>query len=428
VAATNFDGYYQFNYGQLGVQRKDNWVAEMRGFTNRLWGSEIYVNQNRYGRYQSYGSLEVMYNGDTTASGYPSRGGNGWDWNMAPGTTTVHLPFAELQAKQGRADEFNQKSFAGALSLGNNGIFAIDFIEKADKNYTPNNLKFHKSVFAFNNIFVCLGSGISSGNATDTTATNLFQAVSRSANPSIYVNSNRAISKSNYQQLVTTTNEGMWLVNGQTTGYYIPKDGGNIIVERGTQATPMDRSLTGLPVVTSKFSKAYITHGTSPSNTSYRFVMVPGTDPKQMNKLASRMADDKVFTVLSQTDSLHAVKYIPENLTSYVFFSPGNKVNIGYVKSISGQALVAVKEKNDTLIVTINNPDLNAVDDALTGWRSSDYHVDLTLDGAWKVAGNPSNASISNDDNALRAGFSLKDGFAATLVLIRDGDKSSAKK
>jgi hypothetical protein len=428
VAAQNFDGYYQYNYGQLGVQRKDNWVAVMRGFTNRLWGTEIYVNQNRYGRYQSYGSLEVMYNGDTTASGYPSRGGNGWDWNMAPGTTTVHLPFAELQAKQGRADEYNQNSFAGALSLGSNGIFAIDFIEKAGNKYTPNNLKFHKSVFSFSNIFVCLGSGISSTNATDTTATNLFQAVSGSSNPSVYVNSNHAISTDNYQQLFSTTSEGVWLVNGQTTGFYVPKNGGNIVVERGTQATPMDRSLTGLPVVAGNFSKAYITHGTSPSNTSYRFVVVPGTDPKQMSKLANNMAGDKIFAVLSQTDSLHAVKYIPDNVTGYAFFEANEKVNIGYIKSISGKALVGVKEKGDTLIVTINNPDLNAVDDSLIGWRSTVYQVSLSLNGAWKVVDNSSNAAISNNGNDMNAGFSLKDGFAASLVLIRDRDKSNAKK
>ncbi|MDH7461699.1 polysaccharide lyase family 8 super-sandwich domain-containing protein [Chitinophagaceae bacterium 26-R-25] len=417
-AKGDYDGFYQFNYAQTGVTHKNNWTAVMKGFTNKLWGAEIYVQENRYGRYQSYGALEVLYDGDSTASGYPAIGGNGWDWNVAPGTTTVHIPFAELQAKQGRADEFNQNSFAGALSLGNNGIFAMDFKERAGKNYTPNNLKFHKSVFSFNNLLVCLGSGISSTNATDTTATNLFQAVSASANPAVYVNSAQAISNGNYTKVLSAASKGVWLVNGQTTGFYIPKGSGNVIVERGQQTTPEETSLTGSLSSTSNFSKAYIDHGTSPLNASYRFVVVPGTAPKQMKKIADNIASGKLFEVLSQTDSLHAVKYIPENLTSYVFFSANNNVNMGYIKSISGKALVGVKEKNDSLIITINNPDLNAVDDAVNGWRSARYDVNIQLNGTWKVIDNPNNATITNNDNSLTAGFSLIDGFSSTILLV----------
>ncbi|MGJ7030188.1 polysaccharide lyase family 8 super-sandwich domain-containing protein [Niabella hirudinis] len=414
------DGYYQFNYGQLGVQRKDNWVAAMHGFTNRLWGAEIYATQNRYGRYQSYGSLEVLYNGDTAATGYPGGKGRGWDWNMPPGTTTVHLPFSELQAKLVRADEYNEKSFAGALALGKNGIFAIDFVEKAGNKYSPNHLQFHKSVFSFNDILVCLGSGIQSSNTDCITATNLFQAVSASVNPPVYINAGRAIRDGSYSNTMATANKESWLVNGQSTGFFVPRGGGTIVVERGKQDTPVETSLTGSPRATAYFSKAYISHGQAPANAQYRFVVVPGTTPQKMERLAARFASDKVYRILCQTDSLHAVEYLPDSITSYVFFEANDRVNTGLVKRISGQALVAIKKQGRIISITINNPDLNAVDDPITKWHSAPYHVSLQLAGKWKVVDNPSGAAITNDRAAVTVNFTLKDGLPASLKLLGD--------
>ncbi|WP_018626145.1 polysaccharide lyase family 8 super-sandwich domain-containing protein [Niabella aurantiaca] len=425
VAQTAFDGYYQYNYGQLGVLRKDNWVAVMRGFTNRLWGTEIYVTENRYGRYQSYGSLEVLYNGDTAATGYPAQGGNGWDWNVAPGTTTVHLPFSELQAKQGRADEYNENSFAGALSLGKDGIFAMDFVERAGNKYSPNHMQFHKSVFAFDGILVCLGSGIRSSNTAHTTATNLFQAVSASANPPVYINAPRAIKEDHYDQRVSTENKAAWLVNGQTTGFFVPQGGGTIVVARGLQDAPVETSLTGTPTVRSRFSKAYIDHGTAPGNAGYCFVAVPGTTPKKMELLSARFASGKIYRILSRTDSLHAVAYLPGKLTAYVFFEANDRVNIGVVKRVSGRALVGIKESGNGITLTINNPDLNAVDAIATKWRSTEYRVSLQLEGNWTVAANPSGARVVCDGGTTTAGFVLKDGRPATLKLLREGTGGS---
>jgi hypothetical protein len=420
VAKARADGYYHFNYGSLGVQRKNNWIATMKGFTDKLFGTEIYADANRYGRYNSYGALEVQYDGDSTASGYPAVGGNGWDWKMPPGTTTIHIPYTELQAQKDIASEYQQKAYAGALSLGNNGVFAMNFQEDANGRYAANNLKFYKSVFTFDSIFVCLGSGIGSSNGVNNTATNLFQAVSATANPSIYVNSNTPESSSTYNTILSTANNSAWVVNGQTTGYYVPLGGGDVTVSRGVQTTPVHSTKTGSPTSTSNFSNAFINHGTSPSNAKYQFVMVPGTTPSEMAALSSRFDAGEIFQVLSQTDTLHAVKYLPEKITSYAFFNAANNVNIGYVKSITGETLLGVKEINDTLVITINNPNLNTVSDAATDWKSSPYNVSLTLNGQFHVLDNAFNASIITNDSTLTAAFVLMDGFSATLKLLRD--------
>ena len=134
IAPRKLDGFYQFNYSPAGIYRQANWVATMRCPTTRFWGGEIYNKTNRFGRYQSHGTLEVLYEGSLAASGYPykdkkSAAKGGWDWNVMPGTTTVHYTDWKSMLPNGNnADRFDQWShttnFAGALAWGDCGLFA----------------------------------------------------------------------------------------------------------------------------------------------------------------------------------------------------------------------------------------------------------------------------------------------------------------
>ena len=70
-------------------------MVTLKGYNTDVWGAEIYTKDNRYGRYQSYGSVQIMGAPSRKASGYNE---NGWDWNRLPGTTTIHLPFELLNS------------------------------------------------------------------------------------------------------------------------------------------------------------------------------------------------------------------------------------------------------------------------------------------------------------------------------------------
>jgi hypothetical protein len=427
VPATSFDSVYHYNYASLGVKRRGNWMAAMRGFTNTLKGGEIYSTNSMYSRYQSYGALEVLYSKGNYTDANKANGwilnGAGWDWNMYPGTTTVQLPWNSLEPTNSRMDELQNNSFAGALSMGaKHGIFAMDFSENANGNFTTNNIKFRKSVFTFDSIMVCLGTSISSTNGTNITSTNLFQAIDTAANfAPIYVNSTSPISSQSYSNTLPTSANSAWMVTGQTTGYYIPQNGGTVTVARGSQTTPDQSDLNQTLFNTANFSKAYISHGNAPTSGTYQFVVVPGTTPSAMQSLAAALDSGSVYSVLNQTDSLHAVYYKPDSVTSYAFFQPNNNVNIGYVKSISNKALLGVRKNGDTLTVTINNPDLNVVkdgSDSIDQWHSTAQNINLTLNGNWIVLSNNSSASISSANNSLTAGFTLKDGFSGSLTLV----------
>lgn len=424
VDAVSTLGFHQYNYGALGILRKNKWTAVMRGFTSKIFGAEIYTGENRFGRYQSYGTLEVLYGGALAATGY-ILAGKGWDWNVMPGTTTVHfLNFTGLKPKKtGTAMEFQNLNYAGSLSLGEDGIFGFNFNEMANGNYDPSRLRFQKSVFAFDSILVCLGSGINAIEGRGNVATNLFQGISKTANPAIYVNSATPVT-GDYDQTLDTQSAGLWLVNGQSTGYYIPKGNGTVRVFRGSQSTPKEtvNDLT-LPnsFETALASKAWINHGLNPVDTSYRFVVVPATTPQAMQALATQIETNAVYQVLKQSDTMHVVKYLPKSLTSYAFYKASNTVNTGFVKSVSDVSLLGIKENGDTLTVTMNSPDMNVKKETAYDyyWRAYPRPVSLVLNGNWDVLENPSNVSFSSQMNSVTLLFNLEHGFSKTLKLIK---------
>ena len=193
------NGFFQFNHGNTGVLRhrskKGDWLAVIKGFTDNMWGAELYTTSNRYGRYQSYGALEIIYPGDNSV-GNNGFDVNTWNWNYNPGTTSIVLPWDKLHGEKSRIDERQQKRFVGSLAFinkgkkrgvleethGKYGIFAMDFQERENgggfgETYGTNthntSFTFKKSNFAFKNMIVSLGSTITNDDINHPTVTTL---------------------------------------------------------------------------------------------------------------------------------------------------------------------------------------------------------------------------------------------------------------
>ena len=148
------EGFFVYNYGAAGIFRGEDWMVTLKGYNTDVWGAEIYVKDNRYGRYQSYGSVQIMGGDSRRASGYDE---NGWDWNRLPGTTAIHLPFELLDSPlKGTTMLKSKERFSGASSLeGKYGMFATKLMERRLKNFTPDFVA-RKSVFCFDDRMVCL--------------------------------------------------------------------------------------------------------------------------------------------------------------------------------------------------------------------------------------------------------------------------------
>lgn len=401
VAAKNYDGFYQYNYSPTGIYRKANWVATMHAPTTNFFGSEIYSGANRFGRYQSHGALEILYSGSLAANGYPTNGtGGGWDWNVIPGTTTVHYTsWQEMMPNKTTTDRFDQfsktKNFSGALSFGDCGMFATDFdqIETwGSQKFTPTNLTFKKSMYAFDNLIISLGSGINSSGTYDAsmiTATNLFQSIISSASGNFLLNGS-TITKPNSTTISSTADN--WLITPQGTGYFVPQGNDPIEIRYNDQTTPVESGADyDAPATTSSAAKAYINHGVKPSSKSYVFVVVPATNAIAMQTLATQMANGggSVYQVLSQNSAVHALQYKPTNVTAYSFFGAASNLSFGIVKANTAENLLIDKYDVETNrhYFAACNPNLKPVADATYGWVASPSQTTLTLVGDWFPVG-----------------------------------------
>lgn len=251
-------GFFVYNYGAAGIHRRGDWMVTLKAFNTDVWGSEIYTKDNRYGRYQSYGSAPIIGSGNPVSAAASGFVQEGWDWNRVPGATTIHLPYPELESPlPGTLMERNPERFSGASSLeGRNGILALHFVEKDRKNFTPGATAY-KSVFCFDNRMVFLGSGIDNDNQAYPTETTLFQLRMDSPAEQIEVDGEL------YDAFpLNLSKGGERLALSDTKGnFYVVKNAAAVNITKKEQTSPNDK--TRAPQ-TGNFATAWIDHGRAP--------------------------------------------------------------------------------------------------------------------------------------------------------------------
>lgn len=430
------EGFFQFNHAMAGVFRKDNWLVFNKGFSNNMWGAEAYVPQNRYGRYQSYGAQEVIYSGDKlTGNGYDH---NTWDWNFNPGTTVIRLPWSDLHGERGRLDEEQQKRFVGALNLknknselltnnhGNYGMFAMDFQEKEGQGFGVvhssehhnSTFTFKKSNFYFDDIIVCLGSGITNNDASNETITTLFQRLDNKGS-GVNVNGTSQTSTGTVTYSGTSNN---WLLSNYGTGFYLISGNDNLVVKKEVQQNPNQDQIwpidfSGNPTKT--YYTAYINHGKKPTNKNYEYILKPNSNPTEMQALDTDIQkDNKAYIVHQKDNNAHIVEHISKKIWGYAFFNAANNLGFDYVTGVNASCLVMTEynDVNKRLLVSIDNPDI--------GFNSKSYapSMEVTrqimLKGEWTLNSSyPGVKIVSANASKTVVEFMLMDGLAKEILL-----------
>lgn len=406
------DGFYQFNYSPAGVYRHGDWIAVMRCPTTNFWGGELYSKTNRFGRYQSHGTLEILYEGGLAKCGYPEnkeKKGAGWDWNMMPGSTTVHYTdWKEMMPNKNDADRFDQKSattnFAGALAWKDCGLFAAAFDQDdrwGSRRFEPTNLTFCKSVFAIDGMMFDMGTGISAkGSYPDEwfTATNLFQSIISKDSKSLVVNGEEM--KKGKETVIDTQNPA-WLVTPATTGYFIPKGHDRLVIKYEEQNTP---SSVGMAAEFGKevAAKAYLHHGVKPEKKGYQFMVVPATSPEKMKELAKKQEKGELFKVLVAQDSIHVVKHLPSASTAYALFAPANNLSCGVVCASETELLLMerIDRTGKNLDLALCNPNLRPETIGKNNWKTTPTQAAIELKGSWTMKTGGENRQISLEKNS----------------------------
>lgn len=432
--------YYQFNYSPIGVYRKDHWVATMRTPTSKFWGAEIYNKTNRFGRYQSHGTLEIVYEGDREKSGYVdySRKGSvnpgGWDWNVAPGATTVHYTdWEEMMPGRSRADRFDQyaetTNFSGALAWDKVGLWGSEF-DQVDSwsamRFEPTNLTFKKSVFAVDGILISLGSDISSsGEYSDDmiTATNLFQAVEMPLKSEFVING-KAMKYGAAQRTLNTAKSAAWLLTPQTTGYIIPAGNDELVLFHGDQTAPSQDASDLDRQTTRRAAKSYIRHGVKPSERGYEFVVVPATTTKEMDLLYKSVcgAKNTLYEVLSKSGSLHALRHFDTGIVAYTAFEAQRDLEYGYLLSTASEMLLMERydESQQQLSIALCNPNLRPETTRGKAWIATPTHTSITVKGLWSLSVPNADVEVTRGAETTTITITLSHGAPLYLDLVSE--------
>ena len=381
------DGFRVYNYGGFGIHRRGDWMLTLKGYNSDVWASEIYAADNRFGRYLSHGSAQLIGIAGAEESGYTQEG---WDWNRYPGVTSIHLPFELLDSPiKGTLMERNDSRFPGVSSLeGQNGCLAFTYVEKDRERFCAGATA-TKSVFCFDNRIVHIGTGITN-NSSYPTETTLYQLKLKEKTEVVDIND---IYAETFPFSYRHSKDGRVNLTDTKGNLYIIKDGYGLTVEKKAQSSPSDtKKKTG----NGNFVTAYIDHGVSPKEASYEYMMVVKASSKEEGKYTKRLP----YTVLQADNAAHVVKDEVTGITAYISYK--GYASAGTLASeIPAEIIVMERTREDgTVVMSICTPDLGITQKGYTTTQPSQPLVkEIRLNGKWTLAEDKDNVSVVHDQN-----------------------------
>lgn len=407
------EGFFVYNYGAAGIFRGEDWMVTLKGYNTDVWGAEIYVKDNRYGRYQSYGSVQIMGGDSRRASGYDE---NGWDWNRLPGTTAIHLPFELLDSPlKGTTMLKSKERFSGASSLeGKYGMFATKLMERRLKNFTPDFVA-RKSVFCFDDRMVCLGTGISNGNREYPTETTLFQSVwDDDGKHDVLVDGKWGNQVGFAEHVRVSDRQPLCVRDGYDNYYYVKK--GEVSVRIAEQESRHEKNRA---VTKGMFASAWIDHGCAPRNASYEYMV--WIQPTEKERKALNPMDS--YEVLRCDDTVHIVRDIPTGVIACAVFEGVELEGSGVFSELPSETMVMCRQDGRTLRMSVCDPDLNIREKTYTTKESSrPKDKTLVLEGNWKLVSGTERVTVAAAGNRTRVEVKCQHGMPVEFVLQEDWD------
>ena len=365
------------------------------------------LKDNRYGRYQSYGSVQIMGYPSRLASGYDE---NGWDWNRLPGTTTIHLPFELLDSPlPGTTMAHSRENFSGSSSLENrNGMFVTKLMERELKNFTPDFVA-RKSVFCFGNRMICLGSGIKNSNNSYSTETTLFQSIFHKGINSIQINGDEHKEVGFYQKIDCKA-EQPTCIKDSYNNYYFVKDG-KIKVQIAEQKSLHEKTRA---VTQGTFASSWIDHGKAPNNATYEYMIWIQPTSEELKKQALQS-----YEVLQRNNDAHIVHDYVTGITAYALFESFESQTDKLFHSIPAETMVMYRNDNDKIILSVCDPNLNISEKTYTTKEPSRIiKKQLELKGLWKPTKNSKQTEISYKANSTSLTVYCQHGQPVEITLI----------
>ena len=412
--ADPMQGFFTYNHAAQGVFRGGEWMVSLKGFNRYVWGAEIYYSNNRYGRYQSYGSIQILDSGDPVTEVDSRFLEDGWDWNRLPGTTTSYKSWSALNSPYTDATLKQDETFAGSNNLnGTCGMFVIKLKEPSHKNFTPD-FTARKSAFCFDNRIVCIGTGITNSESASNTETTLFQHAILSDDEA--VEWNNTVSTDATINTTVQNADGM-IFKDQTGNYYQVKEPLKVIVTKGLQTSVNNKTKAATE---GKFASAYIDHGAAPSDASYEYLITIQPDDSEI--VALKAEGYQPYDLLRKDDKAHIVYDRETGVTGYVFFEETTLDNDDYIVNATGEvmAMIGAPDVDGQVDMSVCDPNLNIETiDYTTSDPSRPVTHAFELKGEWSLVGDNDKVSVmsASTEGNTRLEITCQYGIPVTFRL-----------
>ncbi|MFQ3670491.1 MAG: polysaccharide lyase family 8 super-sandwich domain-containing protein [Verrucomicrobiia bacterium] len=353
-----------FPMGDRVIHRRPGWMFSISMYSNRIRNFEFVLGQNARGWHTASG-MTYLHNADL---GHYSD--HYWPTVNAyrmPGTTVDTRTYGSGEGWMTASPH----AMVGGVSVG--GLFGAAAMQYRQQG---SSLTARKSWFLLDDEVVALGTGITcTDNRPVETIVENRKLTSDGTNL-LHINGQpRPTTLGLIEQFASVTHAH--LAGGADEaqiGYLFP--GGTSLVTRRESRTGSWRQLNSAESTethTNRFLSMHIPHGSLPSDASYAYAILPGASPAE----TANRATTPGFTILDQSQDVHAVRDESSGVTAAVFWTDTPRSTSDQSISASLRCVVAIKQDlhqlrvaiadpaqptSRTVRVTLNRPVLNVVE------------------------------------------------------------------
>ena len=338
-----FSEHKTLSYVAAAFHRRKNWTVAVRGHSKYVYPMEIWPDEGgtdkRAGKrytafslYRSFGFLEILYSpefeGGTNNAIYIDKG---FDFCRWPGSTAVHVPLSRIKSKPHLVEDelsewlLSDRGYVGGLDTEDkNGVFAMQI--HGPHKYGLESFEATKTYHFYENIIVCLGSGITSDIEKYSVETTMFQDFGTGA-----------------------VQNGNILLDKRENGYMVFDGEDNI---RFYTEDCISRDIKDYEDTKGVRTFAFFDHGKAPQNAHYGYILKIGQPCTQEDAIVFK----KNIMVLKQDASAHIVRIFDK--TNYTFFRKAYDMEDRWISSVSQSCIVSVSENKNEVSLAVCDPDL----------------------------------------------------------------------
>jgi len=392
-------GHHTLSYYAKGIHRRDNWMAVVGGHSRYVYKIELWPMSdppNRGGRggtafcqFVNTGTLEVI-GPDLPGRSMANNGfkEDGWDWTHFPGTTAIAAPLERIRSRVVRVGDdevehlFSDQPFVGGLDTSDGqGIFTGTF--RGHDKYGLQSMYATKSWFFFDDLIICIGSGIRNELGGYETHTTLFQNALEAQEHPVYLHNDSPLTDVPYSASGHTERPG-YLVDNRGTGYYLNR-GQDLRLTRKLQksrSSKDERDTEGL------FAKAWLIHGSAPEGGSYEYAVKINADPDTMAGFVADMSGPTPpYEVVQADQRAHIVRHRGTGYLAAALFEKNLGLNLEPISGVSHASLLMVKQgvsgDRPGLRIAVCDPDLRFYEGSAYDVQRDFSRVEQESYGAW---------------------------------------------